>query len=561
MLLLLACTASTLDSARPLDSESSSVDTHDSVDTYDSEGTHDSVDPHDSAGTHSGDTHSVDTGPTLWRSELYPEDWTPAYTTDDGHYLHDFSYAGYHAGEVAIPTASGTVYDVTTYGADPTGDADSTDAIQRAIDAAVAPAIVDFPAGTYRIDGTLDVSTSGVVLRGAGVGATFLAFTKFDGLDYAAHLTFAGAVTQGADHLLTADASARETTIELDTAGLSVGDAVVIGFTITPEFVEEHGMTGTWVTFNDDWKAFFRRTIVALDATSVTLDVPIRYPMKLRDGASLRVETGHLTEVGLEGMSMSNAANWADAWSTTQVHLVLMSGVRDAWVRDIASFASPYPDDGEGQHLISSGIEILDSRRVTISDVTLENAAHRGDGGNGYLFEISRSNEILTVDATARAGRHNFIQNWDFGTSGCVWLRTTSEDGRSLLGDWDPIGYASYSEFHHSLAMANLIDQSTTTDGWQGVNRQGESSGAGHSATQNVWWNLTGEGYLRSLQYGDGYIVGTEGMEVHVDPTEWDWNDSGEGTSPEDWAEGLGAARTLDPPSLYEDQLGRRLGG
>jgi hypothetical protein len=259
-------------------------------------------------------------------------------------------------------------------------------------------------------------------------------------------------------------------------------------------------------------------------------------------------------------MALSNASDWDAAWATNQVHVALFSQVQDCWVRDVVSWESPYPTDARGKHLMSSGVEVLDSRRVTITDTVMENAIHRGSGGNGYLFEISRSNEVLTVDSTARAGRHNFIQNWDFGTSGCVWLRTTSEDSRAYFADWDPVGYAAYSEFHHSLAMANLIDQSVATDGWQAVNRQDESSGAGHSATETVWWNLTGGGYLRSLQVGDGYVVGTDGVDLHVDPDEADFFFSGEGTAPEDWTEGIGDAATLEPASLYEDQLARRVG-
>jgi hypothetical protein len=50
-------------------------------------------------------------------------------------------------------------------------------------------------------------------------------------------------------------------------------------------------------------------------------------------------------------------------------------------------------------------------------------------------------------------------------------------------------------------------------------------------------------------------------MDIHVDPDEWDWNSSGHATEPEDQVEGEGAATTLEPQSLYEDQLARRLGG
>jgi hypothetical protein len=570
MLLLFACTAppdpAVHDTARaPTDTAHDSPAPHDSADSTDSTDSVpdtsppvDSVPPADTA-----DTGPV--APTTWRSALYPEDWTPAYTTSDGHFLHDFSYAGYHAGELALPTPPGDSFDVTAYGADPSGATDSTAAIQAAIDAAsaMAPAVVDLPAGTFRLDGVLTVDTSGVVLRGQGSTSTFVYFTKTEGMDYSAHLTFGGALTQGADHLLTVDGENRATTVQVaDTSGIAVGDNVAIGWTITDDFVAEHGMTDVWTSFNGDWRTFFRRTVTAVDTASgtITVDVPLRYPANVRDGASVRVESGYLTECGLQDLAISNVTDWDTAWTTTQIHAVLFSEVQDCWVDNVASWESPLSTDGRGKHLISGGIEVLDSRRVTIADTTLQNAQHRGDGGNGYLFEISRSNEILTRDSTARAGRHNFIQNWDFGTSGCVWLRTTSEDGKAYLGDWDPIGYAAYSEFHHSLAIANLIDESVATDGWQGVNRQTESSGAGHSVTQSVWWNTAGGGYLRSLQYGDGYVVGTDGMDVHVDPSEWDWADSGEGTAPEDWTEGLDEASTLDPPSLYEDQLSRRLG-
>jgi hypothetical protein len=568
---VLAACAPPEDSGKPADREETG--TTDSVAEPDDTATEDTApgdSGRDSAETgESGDTAPVDTGLHVWRSALYPEDWTPAFTDSEGRFLHDFSYAGYRAGEEPLPAVVGTSFDVTRYGADPTGVLDSTDAIQAAIDdaedaGAAGQAVVDFPAGTFRVEGTLTVRASNVVVRGAGVGVTYVYFTQTTGLDYGAHLTFRGSVTQGADHPLATDGVARSHEVTLvDASGIQVGDQVALGFTITDAFVEAHGMTDVWVEFNGEWRTFFRRTVTAVDATTgvVTLDVPLRYPLLLRDGASLRVETGYVTEVGLEGMSLSNAGEWAEAWTTNQVHLVSFIDVRDAWARDLATWESPEPSDGRGVHLVSSGVEVEDSRRVTLSNITMEYAAHRGGGGNGYLFEISRSNEVLTVDAVARGGRHNFIQNWDFSTSGCVWLRTTSEEGRSLLGDWDPVGYPSYSEFHHSLAMANLIDDSVATDGWQGVNRQDESSGAGHSATENVWWNLRGGGYLRSLQYGHGYIVGTDAMDIHVDPDELAWNDPGEGTEPVDWTEGVDEAATLEPQSLYEDQLLRRLGG
>ena len=72
-----------------------------------------------------------------WRSALYPENWTPGYSINNGtQYIQDFSYAGYEKGEKALPTTmSGMTANVLDYGADKTGGNDSTTAIQNAINA------------------------------------------------------------------------------------------------------------------------------------------------------------------------------------------------------------------------------------------------------------------------------------------------------------------------------------------------------------------------------------------------------------------------------------------
>ena len=107
-----------------------------------------------------------------------------------------------------------------------------------------------------------------------------------------------------------------------------------------------------------------------------------------------------------------------------------------------------------------------------------------------------------------------------------------------------------------ALAIAVLVDQSTVEDCWKMVNRLSYSSGAGHTATESVFWNLQGGGSLTSHQFGRGYIIGTALAEVTTEVL--DLYES-VGTAPEDFREGIGAAATLDPPSLFEDQLARRL--
>jgi hypothetical protein len=107
--------------------------------------------------------------------------------------------------------------------------------------------------------------------------------------------------------------------------------------------------------------------------------------------------------------------------------------------------------------------------------------------------------------------------------------------------------------------MACLVDSCVFTDGWATGNRHDYSSGAGHTATQTVLWNITGreEARIRSFNYGDGYVIGTKDIEVLVDTDIYDLD---VGTEPTDFTEFIGDTTYLRPQSLYESQRNRRLG-
>jgi hypothetical protein len=115
------------------------------------------------------------------------------------------------------------------------------------------------------------------------------------------------------------------------------------------------------------------------------------------------------------------------------------------------------------------------------------------------------------------------------------------------------------SDFHHSLAIANLIDSCQIDDGWFALNRGPTSAGAGHTATETVFWNCTGSGEVRSGQYGWGYLVGlASSLKVisTVDLSQPNWFDKYYlGTEPFDFVEGSGQGGSLLPQSIYEDQL------
>lgn len=493
-----------------------------------------------------GDAGTPGEPDAAWRSSLYPADWTPTFTDDAGRFVHDFSYAGFARGE-REPGAPARVLRVDNDGGDMRA------AVQAALDEASRDGgVVLLPSGDWRFDGQLVVRGSNVVVRGEGA-STRLRFTRTFGIDSTSQLQLGSPPRFEGEWPLTVDAQPRDFGVQVgagDAGAVQAGDEVALGHVITDEFIAAHGMTFVWRAFNGTWQPFEWRTVVSVANGVVTLDVPVRSPLLQRDGASLRKVTGLVREVGVESLSLSDTIDPGAAYLLTQVHLVGLTGVVDGFVRDVRS----YSDDG-GAELQSGGVLVLMSKRVTVSDSTLGRAQHRGGGGNGYLFEVRQSSDVLFRDCHGHDGRHNFIQNWGFGTTGVVWLRVTSERGFATATPGGTQGGVGYSEFHHSLATANLVDSSRFDDGFSIVNRGAESTGAGHTGTQNVLWNTSGTGLLRSMQWGWGAVVGTTGITVALDEFF-----IADGTKPLDLAEGLDAGATLEPRSLYEDQRRRRLG-
>jgi len=516
--------------------------------------------------------------PTPWRSALYPVDWQPGFSDPaTGAMLQDYSYAGYHNGEAPLGAGLGpngpaslARFDVTTYGATPTADplmaTDSTDAFQAAIDAARAAGggLVFVPAGIYRIDAWLTVGSSRIVIQGEGPAASRLWFTRKVGMSQSAHLRFIGSETVTTEVPLVHDAVRLDNTVAVaDASAFNIGEDVVIGQPISEAFLAARGMTRLWSGYLGQWQPFYRRTIVGIDRASqpnlVRLDVPLRGGLDVSDGASLRRVSGLIREVALQDIGIANAVDWETAWGGDEINAITFAFVADGWVKNVASWVSPgAPTSGFGQgaHLQSSGLLVANSKRFTVADCRLDKAQNRSETGNGFLFEVRQSNEVLTRDSSAREGRTNFTVGRGFGTSGCVWLRVSSAAGASVpLGPMTDQSIPARSEMH-TLATANLVDACDFEDSFDVVVRGLVNNGSGHSATESVFWNFAGREVI-SLQYGLGYVIGSKrGTRVSTSLL----LSGAVATEPEDWVEGLNAADLLVPTSLYEDQLARRLG-
>ncbi|MCO4762932.1 MAG: hypothetical protein KC502_15560, partial [Myxococcales bacterium] len=242
----------------------------------DGTGAFDVLESHAPEAGDAGEAETEDT--SQWRSVLFPSDWQPGHTTPGGRALDDYSYAGYRNGLAPLPTPNGANIFVVSLPASLTDSVDRRAAIQTAIDAVgahkAAPGkpqphpggVVQLGKGVYRVNGTLFIKHSNVVLRGHGADETRLWFTDANVVEAQAHLKVGGPLSHGKDLLLTADGARGDTVVRVgDASALNPGDDVDVGWQISPAFVAAHGMTGTWKAFNGSWRPFFRRTVVSVD--------------------------------------------------------------------------------------------------------------------------------------------------------------------------------------------------------------------------------------------------------------------------------------------------------
>lgn len=546
-----------------------------------------------------------------FRSVLYPEGWEPPEISKPAagtKFLQDFSYAGFGRGETAIPDDGGQV-DLSV--AAPTGDSTKdTKAIQDKIDEACSKGggVVNLQEGRYRVrpQGTnieaISIHCSKLILRGKGTstspnipgvtyiyndnpvmrGKAIIAVYPKDGIpanNGSFYHNIIGPVIDFAE-----DTGIVTKTVKLasdPTMIFSLRDKVFLRTNLTNGFRADHGVDGAgqWITETTDdagnmkpvtGQQYYRRIIgMSQSQRTITLDMPIRYPMKRRDFARVHKTASTLTEVGIEKLSIGNKEHpdpspVDDQFNNTstsagQMHLsytIRFQRTEHSWVRDVKSFKDA--GNTKGYHLLSNGIGLGGStRNITVERVYLAKPHFRGHGGNGYLYSISGMDHLL-VDTVALAGRHNYLIQ-DMAATGNVLLRCRAIDGR----------YAS--DTHKQLSVANLYDScSLKNDHFQSSHRQTASGGAGITGTQVVYWNTNGETrpttntngpfIISSAQAGYGYVIGTWGdfPEVNTPTSGSIANWPIGNTQPADHQEGIGNGQNLLPRSLYLDQLAKR---
>lgn len=393
--------------------------------------------------------------------------------TDQGDVIPDFSNCGYMGGGVALAQVP------VKMTLNPTeGDDDDRDRIQNAINAVAAMepdqhgfrGAVLLRRGTYHVGGTLNIHTSGVVLRGQGDGedGTILIASRH------AKYTLIWLAGRGGREI---DESTRQTikdryvpvgsrTFTLDKPdAFTVGDTVLVCRHGNAKWIEHIGMVPIgWGPFTLQ----FRRVVTAVDDNRITVDAPIVNAMQeeFGGGSIVRYEVpNHIENCGVENIRTvsvyKHPTDHAHAWRAIRIDKAM-----NCWVRDVVA-----------QHFAYACVQIgHDAKWITVMNCQCIDMISRIKGGLRYPFALS-GQLCLFYNCYATHGRHDFVMHaWVAGPNAFVDCRS-----EQTYSDSGP---------HHRYATGTLYDNVETAR-LNSQNRGHSGSGHGWAGAQTLMWNCT----------------------------------------------------------------------
>ncbi|MDP0502005.1 MAG: glycosyl hydrolase family 28-related protein [Verrucomicrobiota bacterium JB022] len=476
----------------------------------------------------------------LWGME--GENWS------ENSRLPDFSRAGYHQGEQALPEVP-TGANVRDFGAVGDGKADDSAAIQAAIDATSKGAVY-LPVGRYLITQPLSIKRSQVVLRGAGPERTILWFPKglneifptdaktSEGRPTTPYSFGGGFVTIEGDYQsevltpISAEAKRGDRAVRVESSqGLAIGQRVrIVAHETEDQSLKTYLYNGEPgdISRGKPYDARQVVRIVAIDGDRVTLDRPLRFPTRSEWQPVVERFEPTVRESGIEGIGFHfPAGQYQGHFEEKGANAIELKNVADCWVRDVRL------------HNADLGINIM-AYGNTLEQIVITADAERGRE---------------EAEITACTGHHaiqlkhaedNLVTGFDLRTSYIHDLSLEHASGNVFAnGRGDNLAL----DHHKDTPFENLftdVDCGAGTRVWY----HGGGRGLGlPCAGWGTFWNLRAEQPVTppSRDFGPPSMifVGLDGVEESE--TEGGW-----------WIEAVPTDK-LQPDNLYEAQLERRL--
>ena len=332
-----------------------------------------------------------------------------------GNRVPDFSTCGYAANEKEIPEAPVRVVVSPANG-------DETARIQKAINyVASLPAdtngihgAVLLLRGRHEVDGQLQITNSGIVLRGQGMkdGGTVLfaagidrrTLIQIEGQDDC--VVHANSGVTIADDYVPVGASSFHVK---DPAGLHVGDTIFVTRPSTRSWIDELGMNefgggeGDWrlVWHPGSYDLVWDRVITKIDGNLVTVDSPTTTAMETRFGGGTVAAyswPGRIHNVGVENLRLESAYDVTNPKDENHSWFAItMENAMDAWVRQVTF-----------EHFAGSAVAIYETcKRVTVEDCLSRKPVSEIGGWRRNTY-FTMGQQTLFLRCWAEHGRHDF---------------------------------------------------------------------------------------------------------------------------------------------------------
>lgn len=489
------------------------------------------------------------------------DDGTLQYSTDqNGNRLPDFSYVGYKLGQEPIP---GNIPVAVTL-SPVTGD--NLTNIQNAVDYVGSlplngdgfRGVVLLKAGIYQVSGTINITDSGVVIRGEGAGGNgtviFHAGTDQETTIYIAPggggigLT---KVTDITDNYIPVGAD----TFQLDdVAGLSVGQNIFIRCNHTQKWIDDMLLTSYWNTA--DMLINWERVIIAIDSGTkqITVDAPLTSIVDRQNGYAQAEVYSIGMDVRLRNVGIENILFVSD-YDRTEVdaygnyndedhasNAIYFVQAKDCWVQRCIGFFYYKSFVSAWQNCY----------RLTVQDCAMYDGVSLDTpnvhaGSREYYFNMNGSN-ILVQRCYSRGARHAYISNGP-------------KSNISFLHCYSYAGHLS-SEPHQHWTSAFLLDNVYSDSQFK---LHGNNAGDhGQQAANCALWNCVSENtrqyepeiYLNSpmLNLGTNWVIGCLINGLHSDPPIENVNNYGDDGFVES------TDTHVEPKSIYMAQFRDRCG-
>ncbi|MEP0366447.1 MAG: DUF6298 domain-containing protein [Cyclobacteriaceae bacterium] len=415
------------------------------------------------------------------RPPIYLQNGQLQYTPkSNGDRVPDFSHAGYQASNTSIPTIPAVVFVSWKSG-------DQTERIQKALDYISGLPIQEngfrgavlLDKGEFELAGGLKISTSGVVLRGSGIGETTLLGT---GLDRTTVVRVFGEDDKSvADQISISDnyvpVGASSFTIE-KTSDLKVGNEIQITRKSTKEWISQLGMenfggeTGYIGWREGERDITWNRTITQISGNKISIDAPLTTSLdkEIGPGVISKVDwPGRLQNVGVESLKL--ASTYDESNPKDEQHrwmAITLESVRDAWVRQV-----------DFEHFAGSAVAIWNSAsRITVEDCRSFDPVSEIGGQRRYTF-LTEGQQCLFQRIYVEYGYHDFAVGF-MAPGPNAFVECRSVQPHSFSGTID--SWASGVLFD----IVNIDAQALRFG-----NRGMEAQGAGWTAANSMFWQCS----------------------------------------------------------------------